>query len=210
MRRATIAVFLLSAAALRAQSSCPTTAPQGFGARLEACTADAPCLDGNSALLPLTPIVPDCAAPPPGSPPPPSCTIYRLQACDRLTWDFGDGTPPMDGAMITSHTYATPGVYHLTVTITNALGTAQIGIIDAVTIASNPPTYVDVSPSDVTVPETAGSITFTLARSPRCPRPIRSRPPPSRTCAYPRAVGRLTSSCASRRLSACRCSSRRC
>jgi PKD repeat protein len=165
MRRATIAVFLLSAAALRAQSSCPTTAPQGFGARLQACTADAPCFAGASALLPLTPVVPDCPAPPPGNPPPSSCTIYQIQACDRLTWDFGDGTPPMDGAMITSHTYATPGVYHLAVTIANALGTARIGIAEAVTIASNPPTYVDVSPSDVTVPETAGSIPFTLVRS---------------------------------------------
>ncbi|HKS25630.1 MAG TPA: Calx-beta domain-containing protein [Thermoanaerobaculia bacterium] len=155
MRRAAFAVLLFSAAALRAQSSCPTTAPRGFGARLNVCTADAPCLAGKSVLLPLTPIVPDCPAPPPGSPPPPSCTIYQLQACDRLTWDFGDGTPPMDGSMTTSHTYASPGVYHPSVTITNALGTAPIGIVDAVTIASNPQPTATVD--DVRVSEGDGT-----------------------------------------------------
>jgi PKD repeat protein len=165
MRRAGIAVLLLSAAALRAQSTCPTTAPRGFGAHLNICGVNAPCSAGSAVLLLVTPIVPDCPAPPPGSPPPPSCTIYQIQACDRITWDFGDGTPPTDGALITTHTYASPGSYHPSVTITNALGTAQITIVDSITIASNPPAYVDFSPSDVTVPETAGSITFTLVRS---------------------------------------------
>ncbi len=165
MRRAVFAVLLLSAAALRAQSSCPTTAPQGFAAHLNTCATNAPCSAGSTVLLVLTPIVPDCPAPPPGSPPPPSCTIYQLQACDRLTWDFGDGTAPTDGALITTHAYASPGTYHPSVTITNALGTAPIFIVDSVTVTSNPPTYVDFSPSDVSAPETAGSITFTLVRS---------------------------------------------
>jgi PKD repeat protein len=165
MRRAVFAVLLLSAAALHAQRSCPTTAPQGFGARLNICTANAPCVAGSTVTLMLNPIVPDCPAPPPGSPPPPSCTIYQIQACDRLTWNFGDGTPPADGGMTTPHTYASPGVYQPSVTITNALGTAQISIVDAVTIASNPPAYVDFSPADVSAPETAGSISFTLVRS---------------------------------------------
>lgn len=165
MRRAALAVFLLSAAALQAQSTCPTMAPRGFGAHLNVCTAAAPCTAGSSVNLLLTPIVPECAAPPPGSPPPPSCTIYQIQPCDRLTWDFGDGTAPADGSMNASHTYASPGVYHPSVTIANSLGTAQLGIVDAVIIASNPPTYVDFSPAAVTAPETAGSITFTLVRS---------------------------------------------
>ena len=62
-----------------------------------------------------------------------------------------------------THTYASAGVYHPSVTISNSLGSAQIALWALV--ASNPPTYVDFSPSTITVPETAGSITFTLVRS---------------------------------------------
>ena len=165
MRRIAIALCLFTAMGVRAQSSCPTTAPAGFAAHLDVCTPSSPCLAGTSVTLMPRPIVPDCPAPPPGSPPPPSCSIYQIQSCDQLTWTFGDGTPPVVGAMTMSHTYASAGVYHPSVTISNSLGSGQIAIVDSVIVASNPPTYVDFSPSAITVPETAGSITFTLVRS---------------------------------------------
>ena len=41
------------------------------------------------------------------------------------TWDFGDGTPPVTvPTATTTHQYATPGVYQVTLTVTDALGTS--------------------------------------------------------------------------------------
>ena len=99
----------------------------------------------------------------------PCADIYGLQSCDVLTWDFGDGTPPVTGTRLNEdealidHTYAAPGTYQPSVTISNSLGQVFRGSV--VRVTSDPPTYVDVSPSDVSVPKTAGSITFTLMRS---------------------------------------------
>src|SRR6266568_300309 len=143
MRRIAIALCLLTATAVRAQSSCPTIAPTGFGAHLDVCAPSSPCLAEKSVTLMPIPIVPDCPAPLPGSPPPPSCFIYQIQSCDRLTWTFGDGTPPVAGSLTIAHTYAAAGAYHPSVTISNSLGSAQISIIGPVIVASNPPTYVD-------------------------------------------------------------------
>ena len=112
---------------------------------------------GTAATLTLIQSVPDC--PPPG----PCGDFYSIQSCDVLTWTFGDGTPSVVGSQTITHTWASPGVYHPSLTIANSLGSIQIPLLAVV--ASNPPTYVDFSPSNITVPETAGSITFTLVRS---------------------------------------------
>jgi PKD repeat protein len=41
---------------------------------------------------------------------------------DRRDWDFGDGTTLMDGSSAEAHTYAGPGAFTVTVTITNSCG----------------------------------------------------------------------------------------
>ena len=92
---------------------------------------------------------------------------YKLQACDMVTWHFGDGTPDVTVASsyFVTHTYANPGVYSATATIENTLGSKQGG--GDVTVSPNPATatYIEFAPSTITVSETAGSMTFTLARS---------------------------------------------
>jgi len=168
MRRLLPALLLLTTAALRAQSSCPTTAPSGAFIVTNNCGPTALCLAGTSVQLTLMPIIPDCPAPPPGAPP--SCgQIYQIQPCDRVTWTFGDGTAAVTfigGSPISiSHLYAAAGSYRPSVTISNALGSVQAVVANPVVIASNPPTYVEFSQLETTVPETIGSITFTLIRS---------------------------------------------
>ncbi|QQS30069.1 MAG: PKD domain-containing protein [Sphingobacteriales bacterium] len=49
------------------------------------------------------------------------CRSYYLPTTGitQWTWDFGDGTPPFIGTQTEGHTYANPGVYTATLTITN-------------------------------------------------------------------------------------------
>ncbi|HEY6138384.1 MAG TPA: Calx-beta domain-containing protein [Thermoanaerobaculia bacterium] len=162
MRRATIAVFLFSAAALRAHAACPVKAPSPWMFMHGPFTFAA----GSAGTLRLAMSLPPAPQP---CGPLPCDDVYGLQSCDVLTWDFGDGTPPVTGTRLNDeealmdHTYAAPGTYQPAVTISNALG--QVIRYGAVTVTSDPPAYVDFSPAAVTTPETAGSITFTLERS---------------------------------------------
>jgi PKD repeat protein len=134
------------------------------------CSPDAQCLALAGSPVGLMII----AVPPPLPPclPPYPCPVptepgYQVQACDTVTWHFGDGSPDVTvtGQPSVAHTYAAPGTYQPTVTVTNTLGSAQPAQIFPVIVASNPTTYVQFSPFDVSVPETAGSVTFTLVRS---------------------------------------------
>jgi PKD repeat protein len=167
MRRISIAICVFTAAALRAQSSCPTQAPSGFAVILRNCGYVAPCLAGTPVTLDLMPIIADCPPPPPGYPS--SCpSTYVPQACDVGRWNFGDGTAPVAGAPsgpVPAHTYTAPGVYTLSGTISNSLGSAPITVTAPVVVTPNPPAYVEFSQNEITVPETVGSITFTLIRS---------------------------------------------
>lgn len=57
-----------------------------------------------------------------GQPCPPR--YYKLQACDSVTWHFGDGSPDVTATQSTmiTHAYAAPGIYSATATVANALG----------------------------------------------------------------------------------------
>lgn len=125
------------------------------------CTSAAPCIAGSPVTLTLEVLAPPTS----GCPGLPCADVYGLQACDSVTWHFGDGTPDVTvtGQPALTHVYAASGTYRPAVTIANALGTSHTAT--AFVVASNPPTYVDFSPNDITVPETAGHITFTLVRS---------------------------------------------
>ena len=90
---------------------------------------------------------------------------YNVQSCDVVTWDFGDGTPGVTliGAASTTHTYQQRGPYSLTVTVSNALGSAAgYGYLLA---TADPPARVDPSARRYSVMENAGSVTVGLQRT---------------------------------------------
>jgi PKD repeat protein len=60
---------------------------------------------------------------------------------DAYDWDFGDGTVILDAGPTPTHTYATAGLYNVTLTVTDDAGT----IDSAMTTATiNPPAVVDL------------------------------------------------------------------
>ena len=64
---------------------------------------------------------------------------YTIQACDTLTWSFGDGTTEtVVGSNEVTHDYPTPGNYAVSVVIANSLGSATINFAKAMTIATAP------------------------------------------------------------------------
>ncbi len=167
MRTEFLALALFTASALYGQSSCPTQAPFGPWFIPNACPPGYGCVAGSTVALQTMEV-------PPPAPPPQPCPglpcgypWYTLQACDNVTWHFDDGTPDVTvvGSPYVTHMYALPGLYQPTVTISNTLGSLQSLSWYPLVISSNPPTYVDFSQSQYTVPESAGSITFTLVRS---------------------------------------------
>jgi len=159
MRPESLAIALFTASALYGQSSCPTQAP---GAMLVNASCGAQCFAGTAVLITLVPIVPDCPAPPP----PCNAHPYQIQACDTVTWNFGDGTTATTaGASMIQHTYATAGSYTPAVTITNSLGTSQALNVSPIVVAANPPVYVEFANANLIVPEADGTMTFNLIRS---------------------------------------------
>ncbi len=72
---------------------------------------------------------------------------YTVQACDTLTWDFGDGTPQatITGSPTVSHTYAARGGYHASVVITNSAAPTNRPKKFDVVVGSNPPTVLNVN-----------------------------------------------------------------
>ncbi len=150
-----IAAFFLLAA-------CPAAAPSGSFFANAACQVGPVCTAGSTVWLTLV-SAPTC----PASAIPPPCSIpYQIQACDRVTWDFGDGTTAtVTGQSQVAHTYTAPGSYQPSLTISNSLGSLQPRIGTRFTVAGNPPTFVNFSQPQVVAPENAGSIPFTLVRS---------------------------------------------
>ena len=120
------------------------------------------CVGGGSVLFTIFP----GASCPPGLPGPGGCTTpYHIQACDHVTWNFGDGTTAtVTGQETITHAYAGTGTFEPTATISNSLGSAQVNA-SRVTISANPPAYVEFAQAQVIAPETAGHVTFTFVRS---------------------------------------------
>jgi PKD repeat protein len=104
----------------------------------------------------------------PGPCPPP----YVIDACDSLTWDFGDGTPPMvvSGSGEVDHVFPHAGEFTIYTTITNAGGSTTIH--GSAYICASPVTVVHFSKSRYDVSETAGTLTITLERSGDTSRPF--------------------------------------
>ncbi len=120
-------------------------------------------MQGVSATLQAFTAIPDCPAPLPGAPS--SCPPfpYTIGACDTVQWSFGDGSTLSEiGSPFVTHTYANPGLYQVTLHISNALGVAdQAG---SVYVTRIPATVVSVQPS-YEVNERDGSLAVHVTRS---------------------------------------------
>jgi 6-phosphogluconolactonase len=55
----------------------------------------------------------------------------------RWDWTFGDGTTASNGGEVVQHTYATPGKYTVTLTVTDAVGCSTVQIFTGHTAACN-------------------------------------------------------------------------
>lgn len=104
----------------------------------------------------------------PGPCPPP----YVIDACDSLTWDFGDGTPPMvvSGSGEADHVFPHAGDFAVFTTITNAGGSTTIH--GSAYVCAAPVSVVRFSKARYDVSETAGTVTITLERSGDTTRPF--------------------------------------
>jgi PKD repeat protein len=134
MRFKLLFALLLGSFALAARAACPTAAP---GAATRALVIASGC-GGNTACPNGT--VNFTLKPQPSGGIPPAFTDpgYIVEACDTVTWDFGDGGAPVVviGANTVAYDFPTPGNYTVTATAKNTLGTTTFSSRFA--IASNP------------------------------------------------------------------------
>jgi len=129
MRYAAVALALLYAVA--ASAACPVIAPGNFRFSLSPCSpVDGTCPNGPVSFE----LVPQESG---GFPPAFYDPGYRIQSCDSVTWEFGDGTTQtVVGPNVITHDYPSPGNYTVQATVTNALGTATASVSRV--IASSP------------------------------------------------------------------------
>ena len=139
---------------------CDTPPKQTMVLRKPLCNADAPCVAGQPVAFSIEPgmactFISVC---PPGS-------GYKVQPCDRVEWDFGDGTPKQAivGGAQNTHAYAKPGYYAVRATVTNAHGSANA--YGELLIADPSPALVRFAEREYAVVESAGSVTVRLLRS---------------------------------------------
>ncbi|HVG24128.1 MAG TPA: PKD domain-containing protein [Thermoanaerobaculia bacterium] len=104
--------------AARAQSGCPVSQPEyGMVINLIGCGPFS-CPDSTALEFDLEPTLLGVQRP----------SYYELQRCDEVTWDFGDGSPPLTAPIGTARvTYArpVPGNYTVTATVRNARGSVE-------------------------------------------------------------------------------------
>ena len=51
-----------------------------------------------------------------------------------LSWDFGDGSPPVTNSLSPSHTYTDPGTYDATLTVTDDRGAVVVSNVRTITV----------------------------------------------------------------------------
>lgn len=169
MKRALLALLLL--AAVRAGANCRSSAPPSqYAVSFQGpeCTSSAPCVQNSPIHFAVVPAN-GCTIPfYPGPCPPP----YVIDACDTLTWDFGDGTPPMavSGTGEADHVFPHAGDFTIFTTITNAGGSTTIH--GSAYVCAAPVSVVHFSKPRYDVSEAAGTVTITLERSGDTSRPF--------------------------------------
>jgi PKD repeat protein len=157
VRVAAILLTFSLAAAAHADTACPTLSPaQGGFYPDTSCTLQSACPAGVPATLKVEPWVPPFEYPYPP---------YTVQSCDVVTWHFGDGTPDVTvtGAATTTHTYAQRGIYQVSVTIANSLGSGTAA--NTLLMTADPAALVDFSPHFYSASEGAGSVAVTFQRT---------------------------------------------
>jgi hypothetical protein len=163
MRRAFLFALLLLAIRTRADCSGQSQPSQyTVDVHSPACNAQTPCPENHPVHFSVTPRSGSCYIPLyPGPCPAP----YVIDACDTLTWDFGDGTPKkvVHGSGEVDHAFPTPGNYLIYIDITNGSGTGQVH--GSAYICADPPSYVRFTKSTYNVAENARDVTVTLERS---------------------------------------------
>lgn len=163
MRRAFLFALLLLAIRTRADCSGQSQPSQyTVDVHSPVCNAKTPCLEKHLVHFSVTPRSGSCYIPLyPGPCPPP----YVIDACDTLTWDFGDGTPNqvVHGSGEVDHAFPTPGNYVIQINIAGPAGNGNVH--GSAYICADPPSYVRFAKSTYNVSENAKDVTVTLERS---------------------------------------------
>src|SRR4051794_7908806 len=156
--------FTLLFTAARLYANCAATAPPSqYGVEFHGpdCNSSAPCVQGSSIHFAVAPAN-GCYIPfYPGPCPPP----YVIDACDTLTWDFGDGTPAavVHGNGEIDHVFPIAGSFNVQVEIRGSAGAGTVR--GFAYVCADPPAYVRFSQPVYNATENGGSVTVTLQRS---------------------------------------------
>lgn len=123
------------------------------------CNVTSTCTAGTPITLRVDPFYGNCF--------PPSTWCgpgYSIQACDRLTWHFDDGTPDavVTGSSTIQHTFPNPRLCNVTADIENSAGRATVQW-SPVVITSSPPTTITYS-VPATIHENDGTAVVSLTR----------------------------------------------
>ena len=129
---------------------CPREAPYGGSVSASGCGPSGQCAEGAAVTLLLHFPIPVAPFP-----------TYWLQPCDRITWDFGDGSPKETylGIPTAKHSWTAPGNYRISATVSNVFGadTFYGGVIVG--------TPAEISVARATANETDPSVTIWLTRT---------------------------------------------
>jgi PKD repeat protein len=131
--RSVLFTALLLLDTLAVSAACPTVPPDGsIGFKTLCSTSSRNCPNGPVSFQFFSV---DTGGPPGPSPYKPA---YKLQACDSVSWDFGDGTTQtVIGSGEVTHDFPLPGNYSVRMTVTNALGSIS-AVQGSIVIATSP------------------------------------------------------------------------
>ena len=163
MRRALFFALLLLAVRTFADCGAPYPASTyAVDVHSPVCNAASPCVQNRAIHFSVTPHIGGCYMPlNPGACPQP----YVIEACDTLTWDFGDGTPAtvVHGDGEVDHVFPVAGSFNVQVEIRGSAGAGTVR--GYAYVCADPPAYVRFSKPVYTAAENGGSVTVTLERS---------------------------------------------
>jgi VCBS repeat-containing protein len=108
------------------------------------------------------------------------------------SWDFGDGTTQTTGSPQTTHTYANPGNYKVTLTVTDAAGTSTAVVFTGQTVSRNGGPSATASQLFAVQSADSGAAPEAIVSGENgtaTPVQVSSGPPPSASPGLPTGVG---------------------